>query len=193
MRMSLYLNYPVHALVRGGQRTILAIFCVAVGVMVTTQTNLDILNAQKTNLTGITTFLAVTGLIALLISGVCILNTMQVLLSRRKNEIAMLKTVGYHRKDLFLLFGLEAGLLGLIGGVIGSAAAIGVSILVRGLMENVGVNITFTLDPWMIGRGVLTGFATALIFGLLPIVQAANVHPLNVLREQKMRARTIER
>ena len=33
MKTSLYLNYPSRALLRGGQRTILAIFCVAVGVM----------------------------------------------------------------------------------------------------------------------------------------------------------------
>jgi putative ABC transport system permease protein len=153
--------------------------------LVTTQTVADILNAQKSNLDMITQFLEITGLISLLIGGVGIINTMQVQLSRRKTEIAMLKTAGYHRKDLFLLFGLEAGLLGLIGGVIGSTAATGVSYIVRGLMENIGVNITFTLDPWIIGSGVLTGFATALIFGLLPIAQAANVRPLNVVREQE--------
>jgi hypothetical protein len=39
--------------------------------------------------------------------GVGIVNTMQVLLSRRKTEIAMLKTTGYRRFDLYLLFGLE--------------------------------------------------------------------------------------
>ncbi|HXR65975.1 MAG TPA: hypothetical protein VN729_08630 [Ktedonobacteraceae bacterium] len=33
MQKSLYFSYPVRSLLRGGQRTILAIFCVAVGVM----------------------------------------------------------------------------------------------------------------------------------------------------------------
>src|SRR5205085_5124541 len=55
-------------------------------------------------------FLEIAGLLALLIGGVGIVNTMQVLLSRRKIEIAMLKTTGYRRFDLYLLFGLEAGL-----------------------------------------------------------------------------------
>ncbi|HEX7733672.1 MAG TPA: FtsX-like permease family protein [Ktedonobacteraceae bacterium] len=153
--------------------------------LVTTQTVADILNAEKSNLDMITKFLEITGLISLLIGGVGIINTMQVQLSRRKTEIAMLKTAGYHRKDLFLLFGLEAGLLGLIGGIIGSAAAIGVSAIVRVFIENLGTNITFVLDPWIIGSGVLTGCATALIFGLLPIAQAANVRPLHVVREQE--------
>jgi ABC-type antimicrobial peptide transport system permease subunit len=147
----------------------------------------DILNAQKSNLDLISRFLEITGLISLLIGGVGIINTMQVQLSRRKTEIAMLKTAGYHRKDLYLLFGLEAGLLGLIGGIIGSAAATGVSVIVRDLMVNIGVQIVFALDPWIVGSGILIGFATALIFGLLPIAQAANVRPLHVVREREGR------
>src|SRR5207245_5544050 len=43
--------------------------------------------------------------------------------------------------------------------------------------------IPFFLDPVIIGGGVLIGLVTALIFGLLPIVQAANIRPLNVIRE----------
>src|SRR5437868_2533571 len=129
-------------------------------------------------------FLEIAGLLALLIGGVGIVNTMQVLLSRRKIEIAMLKTTGYRRFDLYLLFGLEAGLLGLVGGVVGAAAAIGVSYLVRNIVQQVfPILIPFFLDPVIIGGGVLIGLVTALIFGLLPIVQAANIRPLNVIRE----------
>jgi putative ABC transport system permease protein len=108
---------------------------------------------------------------------------MQVLLSRRKTEIATLKTTGYRRLDLYVLFGLEASLLGLIGGVVGAAAAVGVSSIVRLLMENMGFNMLFLLDPWTIVEGVAIGFGSALIFGLMPIVQAANIRPLNVIRE----------
>ncbi len=155
--------------------------------LASTQTVADVLNAEKSNIGLITNFLEITGLLSLLIGGVGIVNTMQVLLSRRKTEIAMLKTSGYHRSDLYLLFGLEAGLLGLIGGVLGSVAATGVSFLVRNLMEALGQNIPFVLNFGIIGGGVAIGCATALIFGLLPIVQAANVRPLSVIREQDQR------
>src|SRR5947209_6195815 len=129
-------------------------------------------------------FLEIAGLLALLIGGVGIVNTMQVLLSRRRIEIAMLKTTGYRRFDLYLLFGLEAGLLGLVGGVVGAAAAIGVSVLVRNVIQQAfSLNIPFVLDPLTIAGGALIGLVTALIFGLMPIVQAANIRPLNVIRE----------
>jgi putative ABC transport system permease protein len=129
-------------------------------------------------------FLEVAGLLALLIGGVGIVNTMQVLLSRRRVEIAMLKTTGYRRTDLYLLFGLEAGLLGLVGGVVGATAAVGVSYLVRNIVQQLfPITIPFLLDYRIIGGGVVIGLVTALIFGLLPIVQAANIRPLNVIRE----------
>jgi putative ABC transport system permease protein len=149
-----------------------------------TQTATDALKSQQDLVDNIKKFLEIAGLLALLIGGVGIVNTMQVLLSRRKIEIAMLKTTGYRRFDLYLLFGLEAGLLGLVGGVAGALAATGVSYLVRNLVQQTfGLNIPFLLDPVTIGGGVLIGLVTALIFGLMPIVQAANIRPLNVIRE----------
>jgi putative ABC transport system permease protein len=152
--------------------------------LASTQTAADALKSQQNLVDFIKKFLEIAGLLALLIGGVGIVNTMQVLLSRRKTEIAMLKTTGYRRIDLYLLFGLEAGLLGLIGGVVGAAAATGVSLIVRNLVQQTfNINIPFVLDPLTIGGGVLIGLVTALIFGLMPIVQAANIRPLNVIRE----------
>src|SRR5439155_4287285 len=151
--------------------------------LVSTQTVADALKSQQSSIDNISKFLEIAGLLALLIGGVGIVNTMQVLLSRRKTEIAMLKTAGYRRVDLYLLFGLEAGLLGLVGGVLGAAAATGVSYIVRALMQNIGITVPFLLNPWTIVGGVAIGLVTALIFGLMPIVQAANIRPLNVIRE----------
>lgn len=149
-----------------------------------TQTAQDALQQQKDTIDNIRKFLEIAGLLALLIGGVGIVNTMQVLLSRRKTEIAMLKTTGYRRADLYLLFGLEAALLGLVGGAVGALTATGVSYLVRTLVQQTfDLNIPFLLDPLTIGGGVGIGIVTALIFGLLPIVQAANIRPLNVIRD----------
>jgi ABC-type antimicrobial peptide transport system permease subunit len=122
-------------------------------------------------------------LLALLIGGIGIVNTMQVVLRRRHTEIAMLKTVGYRRGDLILLFGLETGVLGLLGGIVGAGAGIGVSFLVKGLMESaITLALPVTIDPVTVLSGVAIGFFTALIFGLLPIVQASQIRPVSVLR-----------
>ncbi len=142
------------------------------------------LNSDKKSSQQLTEFLSVAGLAALLIGGIGIINAMQVSLARRRLEIAMLKTTGYRRRDLYLLFGLEAALLGLIGGVAGAAAGIALSDAVRVLVQQVAsVEISFVLSPEVILAGVGIGVATTCIFAILPIVRLSRVRPVAVLRD----------
>src|SRR6266581_804073 len=144
----------------------------------------DLLARRQSQVKQIELFLRIVGLLALFIGGIGIINTMQVLLRRRQVEIAMLKTTGYRQHDLYALFGLEAALLGITGGVIGTAAGIGASYLVRAVVENAFfLHLPVIWDTLTISSGLLIGLATALIFGLLPIVQASQIRPLAVLRE----------
>jgi putative ABC transport system permease protein len=129
-------------------------------------------------------FLQIAGILALFICGVGIMNTMQVLLARRKLEIAMLKATGYRRSTLILIFGLETALLGLFGSIIGTGAGIAITSLVNKFVSQLtNIEIPFVLNPLIIGGGVAAGTLIALIFGLLPILQNAGVRPLNVLRD----------
>jgi ABC-type antimicrobial peptide transport system permease subunit len=152
--------------------------------LATVSTVQQALNSDKKGSQDLTQFLSVAGLAALLIGGIGIINTMQVSLARRRLEIAMLKTTGYRRRDLYTLFGLEAALLGLMGGVIGALAGIGLSDAVRALVERIAnISISFVLSPEVILFGVLIGVATSCIFALLPIVRLSRVRPAAVLRD----------
>jgi len=152
--------------------------------LATVSTVKQALNSDKKASQNLTQFLSVAGLAALLIGGIGIVNAMQVSLARRRLEIAMLKTTGYRRRDLYLLFGLEAGLLGLVGGVAGAAAGIALSDAVRVLVQNVAtVEIKFVLSPEVILAGVGIGVATTCIFAILPIVRLSRVRPVAVLRD----------
>src|SRR5712692_2821060 len=140
----------------------------------------DLLKQRQTQVDQIRLFLHIVGLLALFIGGIGIINTMQVLLRRRQIEIAMLKTTGYRQVDLYTLFGLDAALLGIVGTLVG----LGISYLVRSVVERAFfINLPIVLDALTLASGLLIGLATALIFGLLPIVQASQVRPLSVLRE----------
>src|SRR5258706_14842584 len=144
----------------------------------------DLLKQRQTQVDQIRLFLHIVGLLALFIGGIGIINTMQVLLRRRQIEIAMLKTTGYRQVDLYALFGLEAALLGVSGGIVGTLVGLGAIYLVRIVVERAFfIHLPIVLDGLTITSGLLIGLATALIFGLLPIVQASQVRPLSVLRE----------
>ncbi len=154
----------------------------------------DLLQQRQTQVDQIRLFLRIVGLLALFIGGIGIINTIQVLLRRRQIEIAMLKTAGYRQADLYTLFGLEAALLGLVGGAIGTLVGVGISYLVRSVVERAFfIHLPIVLDTLTIASGPLIGLATALIFGLLPIVQASQVRPLSVLREVYERKRASSR
>ena len=149
----------------------------------TVTTTKDALANNESNVQSIRNFLRIVGLLALLIGGIGIVNTMQVLLRRRQLEIAMLKTAGYRRGNLYVMFGLEAGVLGILGGALGAAIGVGVSFLVKGLVERAFfIDLPTSIDPFTVAAGVAIGFFTALIFGLMPIVQASEIRPLAVLR-----------
>lgn len=144
----------------------------------------DLLQQRQAQVDQVRLFLRIVGLLALFIGGIGIINTMQVLLRRRQVEIAMLKTTGYRRRDLYALFGLEAALLGLTGGLLGTGLGLGASYLVRLVVARAFMlQLPILLDPLTIASGLLIGVSTALIFGLLPIVQASSIRPLAVLRE----------
>ena len=151
----------------------------------TVTTTKDALQQNQDQIQNIQTFLRIVGLLALLIGGIGIVNTMQVLLHRRQLEIAMLKTTGYRRGNLYAMFGLEAAILGVVGGALGAGLGIGVSFLVKGLVERAFfITLPNAVDPFIVLSGVAVGFFTALIFGLMPIVQASQTRPLAVLRGQ---------
>lgn len=144
----------------------------------------DLLRQRLQQVDQIRLFLRLVGLLALFIGGVGIVNTMQVLLRRRTIEIAVLKTSGYQQRDLIALFGLEAALIGLLGGMAGTLAGIGASNVVRLVVQRAFfLQLPIILDPGTLASGVAVGLATAVIFGLLPIIQASRVRPLAVLRE----------
>ncbi|HKV86327.1 MAG TPA: FtsX-like permease family protein [Ktedonobacterales bacterium] len=176
-----YFNVPGHSGIAATalERDLRARFPLAA-----TRTSQELASTAQAQAKMIRYFLQIVALLALLIGGVGILNTMQVALRRRRTEIATLKTTGYRARDLYTLFGLEAGLIGLAGGVIGAAAGVSVSFLVKDLMQNVfEVVFPTSLNIGTIFGGVAVGFFATLIFGLAPIIRASAVRPKAVLRE----------
>jgi putative ABC transport system permease protein len=143
-------------------------------------------NADSVNLFGF--MLKGAGILGLLVGGIGVANTLQVVLARRRLEVATLKTLGYRRRDLLVLFGIETGLLGIVGGVLGVAVGTVIAYFLMSIMGNVGAFLlNFTADPLILAGGVLTGVLTAIIFGLFTIVRASSVRPAVLLRDIPVR------
>ncbi len=150
---------------------------------VETDTALDLLerNAVISQILG--DFIVVLGLGALLIGGVGIMNTMLVLVRRRTNEIAALKTFGLKGGQVGWLFLAEGLLLGIIGSVIGAV----VGVLLGGVVNQFGEqflqqSLTWRVYPEALLYGFALGMVTTIIFGLAPILTALQIRPAIILR-----------
>jgi ABC-type antimicrobial peptide transport system permease subunit len=128
-------------------------------------------------------FIVTMGLGAMLIGGVGIMNTMLVLVGRRTMEIAALKTFGLKGRQIAALFVSEAFLLGAIGSVLGVIAGLGLSGAVNAFGETfLQQRLPWRLHPDAMLYGVVLGMVVTLVFGVLPVLMAANVRPAIVLR-----------
>ena len=125
----------------------------------------------------------VMGLVSLLIGGIGIVNTMTVVVSRRTNEIAVLKTVGLAGDQVTILFLIEAVLMGIVGGVIGIGLGWLAAYAFKGIAAVfVAQSLTLRITPEPALTGFVVGVLITAIFGFMPTLAAGNVRPNLVLR-----------
>jgi putative ABC transport system permease protein len=132
------------------------------------------------------------GLGAMLLGGVGIINTMLVMVRRRTNEIAALKTFGLRGRQVAALFMTEGLLLGLVGSVFG---------MVIGLLLSLGANrfgetfiqqpIAWRLYPEALLFGLVLGVVVSAIFGVIPVLTALQVRPGIILRPNETHIPTL--
>ncbi len=122
--------------------------------------------------------------ISLFVGGIGIMNTMYTSVIERTREIGTMKAVGARNSDILLLFLIESGLLGLIGGAIGVGIGIG---LAKGAefiaAQALGTNILqASSNPLIYLGALLFSFVVGTISGVLPAMQASKLKPADALR-----------
>ena len=121
--------------------------------------------------------------ISLLVGGIGIANTMYTSVLERTKEIGTMKAVGAKNSDILILFLIESGMLGLIGGVIGIIIGIGLSKTAEYIaMTQLGTNILqASVDPILIGGALAFSFLIGAISGVFPAMQASKLKPVDAL------------
>ena len=130
------------------------------------------------------------GILGLLVGGIGIANTMQVLLRRRQKEIAIWKTLGYQASDLRLMFALEAGILGLTGSLLGAGLGVLISSGLLELFRNTSTMLyKWTFSPIPPSMGILVGTLSTVIFAYWAIVISSQARPMALLRNEPVAVR----
>lgn len=122
-------------------------------------------------------------LISLFVGGVGIMNTMYTSVLERTSEIGVMKAIGARNSDIFLIFFIESGILGLVGGVIGVLFGVGLSKLVALGGSTAGIAlIRAEYPPTLLIGALVFSFIVGGIAGTLPAVQASKLKPVDTLR-----------
>ena len=138
----------------------------------------SILNAARSIARILTLVLILVSAIALIISGIGIMNIMLVTVTERTREIGVRMAVGASRRDVLLQFLTEAVLISLGGGVIGILAGVAVPLSVQYFVENIRIPIS----TWSIAIAFTVSSLVGLIFGMLPANRASRLNPTEALR-----------
>jgi len=121
--------------------------------------------------------------ISLLVGGIGIMNTMYTAVLERTREIGIMKAVGAKNQDIMLIFLLESGTLGLIGGTIGVVLGIGLAKGVEIMAEYGGFGLLkASMSPSLILGALAFSFVVGSISGLLPARRASQLQPVEALR-----------
>jgi putative ABC transport system permease protein len=139
----------------------------------------SILSAAHTISLALTILLVLVAFIALLISGVGIMNIMLVTVRERTREIGIRKAVGAAPKEILMQFLVEAFLISGGGAVIGILLGLAIPVLVQQLLPG---NLRVPVSEISVVVAFLVSCSTGLFFGWLPAKQAANMEPIESLR-----------
>jgi ABC-type antimicrobial peptide transport system permease subunit len=142
-------------------------------------------------LTVVTMMFTLIGSIALLVATIGIANTMVMAIYERTREIGILKAMGASRGEIRRTFMLEAGFIGMIGGVFG---------LLLGWLLGLGLNQAieiyarirelplhgqfFHVSLFLVVGAISFATFIGLVAGLLPAQRAAKLDPLEALRHE---------
>ena len=116
--------------------------------------------------------------IALIISGIGIMNIMLVTVTERTREIGVRMAVGAGRRDVLRQFLFEAVLISFGGGLFGILLGVAMPLSVQLFVEGIRIPVSATSVAVALGVSVLVG----LVFGTLPAVRAARLNPTEALR-----------
>jgi putative ABC transport system permease protein len=143
------------------------------------QTLTAILGAARSISLGLTIMLVVVAFIAMLISGIGIMNIMLVTVRERTREIGVRKAIGAPRREIMAQFLIEAFLISGGGAVLGILIGLIIPVAVQQLLPG---NLRVPVSPMSVVLAFLVSSLTGLFFGWLPASQAAKLDPVESLR-----------
>jgi putative ABC transport system permease protein len=119
--------------------------------------------------------------IAVIVGGLSVINTMVMTVSERVREIGIKKAVGARTRSILGEFMIEATLLGAIGGLIGLSAGALLVFILNAQTAGSGTTV-FLITPMLLLRSFVFATVLGALAGIYPALRAARLDPVQALR-----------
>jgi len=126
----------------------------------------------------LTVVLLLISAIALVISGIGIMNIMLVTVTERTREIGLRMALGAGRRAVRTQFLMEASIISVFGGILGILVGVGIPWTAQQFVEGMRIPI----PTLAIVIAFLVSFLVGVVFGLIPAERAAKLNPTEALR-----------
>ena len=139
----------------------------------------DVSSEFNSILSIITVFISLVAAISLLVGGIGVMNIMLVSVTERTREIGIRKALGARTTSILLQFLAEAGIITLMGGVIGIIFGI-----VAAWVACTLAGLTASVQPSVVILATLFSCGVGIFFGIYPAKKAAGLSPIEALRHE---------
>ena len=132
--------------------------------------------------------LGIFGSLALAVASLGIINTLVMAILERRREIGVLKALGASDKDVRQLFFAEAGVMGLLGGLMGVGLGWAIGRLIQFgtnyylRQQQIPPENIWTVPVWLVASAIAFSLLVSLGAGLYPATRAARLDPVEALR-----------
>ncbi|MFA5946602.1 MAG: ABC transporter permease [Patescibacteria group bacterium] len=130
-------------------------------------------------------FLMIIALVSLMVGGIGIMNTMYTSVFERTKQIGIMKAIGATREAILMLFLIESGIIGTVGGVFGIAFGLIFADIISRFAAQAGVPGLFSwagVDYLGALALLVFTFIVGIVAGFLPARAAARLEPAEALR-----------
>ena len=120
--------------------------------------------------------------ISLVVGAVGITNSMYTTVLERTKDIGIMKSIGAKNSDILLIFLIESGLMGFVGGFFGVIFGTLLSLGIGKWSTQAGFKLLVTLNLPLMLFGLFFAFIVGMISGILPARTASKLKPVEALR-----------
>lgn len=148
---------------------------------------------QIASVTGtLTLFLGAIAAVSLLVGAIGIANSMFTSVLEKTRDIGVMKSLGATNNEVLILFVIESGLFGLIGGIIGVLAAFALTSILNYFGISIGISggggpggrgsSSMLITPELIVLAIVLSTIIGIVSGLIPAMNASKMKPVDALK-----------